>query len=132
MLLQVLEWSGQGRTYRLLSKYAGVPWAQLPHKAKKELLVAADQLDWSFVKDLEQVTPLQQPSCCVAHAYIHYTDIHIPHILHILHAWVGFCESGPSCCHLLVLLQTASEVLLFLPCVRRMVLCSAATVVYGS
>lgn len=53
--VQVLEWTGQDGVYRALKQYAGVPWAQLPHKAKKELLVAADQLDWSFVKQIEQV-----------------------------------------------------------------------------
>lgn len=52
---QVLEWCGQDRAFRQLAKHHGTPWAQLPHAAKKALLAAADQLDWSFLGGIAQV-----------------------------------------------------------------------------
>jgi hypothetical protein len=53
--VQVLEWTGQDGAYRELVKHRGKPWSQLPHGAKKALLAAADQLDWSFITDMADV-----------------------------------------------------------------------------
>jgi hypothetical protein len=53
---QVLEWTGQDGAYRELVKHRGKAWAQLPHGAKKALLAAADQLDWSFLGDMAAVS----------------------------------------------------------------------------
>jgi hypothetical protein len=55
MCTQVLEWTGQDGAYRQLVKHRGKAWSQLPHGAKKALLAAADQLDWSFLGDMAQV-----------------------------------------------------------------------------
>jgi hypothetical protein len=53
--LQVLEWTGQDKAFRLVKKHRGQPWSALPHAAKKALLAAADQMDWSFLGDMEEV-----------------------------------------------------------------------------
>eukprot|EP00879_Flechtneria_rotunda_P032131 GHRR01035288.1.p1 GENE.GHRR01035288.1~~GHRR01035288.1.p1 ORF type:complete len:219 (+),score=56.64 GHRR01035288.1:126-782(+) len=52
---QVLEWTGQDAGFNALARYHGQPWSALPHAAKQALLAAADQLDWSFLKDMVQV-----------------------------------------------------------------------------
>eukprot|EP00879_Flechtneria_rotunda_P019297 GHRR01020266.1.p1 GENE.GHRR01020266.1~~GHRR01020266.1.p1 ORF type:complete len:603 (+),score=293.43 GHRR01020266.1:126-1934(+) len=51
---QVLEWTGQDAGFNALARYHGQPWSALPHAAKQALLAAADQLDWSFLKDMVQ------------------------------------------------------------------------------
>jgi hypothetical protein len=60
----VLEWTGQDEAFHLVKKYRGQPWSALPHAAKKALLAAADQMDWSFLGDMEEV--------CHFVCYIHY------------------------------------------------------------
>lgn len=52
---QVLEWTGQDGAYRQLVRHRGKPWSALPHAAKKALLAAADQMDWSFLDTMAQV-----------------------------------------------------------------------------